>query len=143
MVTIEIAYEPYSGKPQLITEQSDATTIVIERILDLPDDHLDPHSLEQASQHFGDLKASNPALYEMLDAEIKELSRLVEEMANTIPEALVGGVQKYRCPECGKIHDRRVRAIDCRNSDLGVQPYVCRGICGKISWYVHHWVVTT
>lgn len=119
-------------------KELDAVTIIFERTLGLSDGELnDPLSLEQASQHFDSIKISDPSLYSIMDTEVKELSRLVEEIASTIPKVLACGVRRYLCPECGRDYDRRTHAVDCRNHDLGVQPYVCRGICGKVAWYVH------
>jgi hypothetical protein len=46
------------------------------------------------------------------------------------------GRRQYKCGYCGKLHDRRSRAEDCRNVDLGIRPYKCLGKCGKISWCV-------
>jgi hypothetical protein len=42
----------------------------------------------------------------------------------------------YKCGHCGKLHDRKSRAEDCRNVDLGIKPYKCLGKCGKKSWFV-------
>jgi hypothetical protein len=46
------------------------------------------------------------------------------------------GRRQYRCRQCGKLHDRKSRADDCQNVDLGIKPYKCRGECGKNTWFV-------
>ena len=117
--------------------------------------------MEQTFWCLEDIKETNPTLYTLIEQETSELAAVLGAQCLDIPhdetcyrlinasegsprenfteatsEVYVNGVLKYPCVECGKLHDRKARANDCQNSDLGIKPYKCTGQCGDTSWSV-------
>jgi hypothetical protein len=111
--------------------------------------------MDEASKYLASLGLSNPASFGIIANGTKNLSMTPDapyflDMPNptqaggNVNEAVKGvtvtiyedGRRQYRCSHCGKQHDRKSRAEDCRNADLGIKPYRCLGKCGKISWLV-------
>jgi len=114
--------------------------------------------IEEAARHLRELEMFNPSLYAIISEGAKELSAmldtqyscgpctLVKVETDTTPVTFSPGMaanvvyqdrrRRYACRECGKLHDRKARANDCRNADLGLKPYVCHGYCGQNSWFV-------
>ncbi|KIM21569.1 hypothetical protein M408DRAFT_102625 [Serendipita vermifera MAFF 305830] len=93
--------------------------------------HIDDSlTLEPTLRHFEHLKTNDPDLFKLLSKDVEELSHILDIITSDAPEIYVDGVRKYACVKCGTIHDRRLRANDCRYSDLGLKPYLCHGSCG-------------
>ncbi|KIM21571.1 hypothetical protein M408DRAFT_29474 [Serendipita vermifera MAFF 305830] len=90
----------------------------------------DSYVLEESLLYFEDLKAHNPALFEIIDKDTKEISHLLDIISTDALEVVVYGVRKYACVQCGRTHDRKQRANDCRYFDLKLKPYLCHGTCG-------------
>ncbi|KIM30370.1 hypothetical protein M408DRAFT_21888 [Serendipita vermifera MAFF 305830] len=84
-------------------------------------------------QYFEYLKDADPNLFKILSKDAEELSHIIGVIFSDAREVYVDGVRKYACVKCGNIHDRKFRANDCRYSDLGLKPYLCRGSCGLSS----------
>ncbi|KIM30372.1 hypothetical protein M408DRAFT_21890 [Serendipita vermifera MAFF 305830] len=120
----------------------------------------DPKATEIVSQYLDDIKTSNPALHMMLDEETRQLAAMpgsrhfyalhgcggaveeeitnehpLDEMTNVASGVYINGVLKHPCANCGTLYDRKARANDCRNADLGIKPYKCLGKCGFDSWH--------
>jgi len=115
--------------------------------------------IEEATRHLRELEMFNPSLYAIISEGAKELSAMLDTQYSRGPCTLVKAEpdttpislspemaanvvyqdrrRRYACRECGKLHDRKARANDCRNADLGLKPYVCHGYCGQNSWFVY------
>ena len=115
---------------------------------------------EEAARYLRELEVFNPSLYAIIAEGVKELSAMMDAQHFRGPFTSVKGEpdttsialspriaanaasedsrRRYACLECGKLHDRKARANDCRNADLGLKPYVCRGYCGQNPWFVRH-----
>jgi hypothetical protein len=106
--------------------------------------------MEEASKYLSNLGLSNPASFGIMADGTRELSTMPDgpyfldmlnppQTSRNAKEAVKGatvtiyedGRRQYRCGYCGKQHDRKSRAEDCRNVDLGIKPYRCLGKCGR------------
>lgn len=108
----------------------------------------DPKATEMAVKHLEDIKHTDLAFYAVPEEAVQELcsmpgveasdlqrqfsttresgsvvGTLLVDLKNITSKVYVNGVLKFPCAECGKLHDRKARASDCRNSDLGIKPY--------------------
>lgn len=108
-----------------------ASRIFFEETLRPTGEQVDNAHVEQTSQYFERLKATDPTLFETLNKDIKDLSRIFDIITSDAPELDVDGVRKFGCVQCGKTYDRKLRANDCRYSDLNLKPYICQGGCGQ------------
>jgi hypothetical protein len=89
-----------------------------------------PTALDEAALYFNNLEISSPALFKMIADRANEIS------AMPIPILNANSKLWYRCAHCGRLRNRKDRARDCPNSDLGIKPYKCGGECGNTSWFV-------
>jgi hypothetical protein len=87
-----------------------------------------PTALEEANLYLNNLEISSPALFKLIADGANDISAML------FPERDAKGRLWYRCVQCEKLWDRWNRARDCRNLDLKLRPYECRGECGNTSW---------
>lgn len=138
--------------------EQNVANLTLDETVDIVDGFLgDPKCVKETTEYLLELEVTNPALYQIIadatdglsgmpGADLVAISVLVKKLGdgvgtiisddNKTVKVYDGGRVKYMCVECGKVHDRKSRADDCRNVDVGIRPHVCRGECGDETWCV-------